>query len=206
MKHILFLVILVAFLLSGCGAQATPTIDPAQVQASAAAAASTMMAQTQAAIPPTAIPTDTPQDTPTPLPSPTPILQPTLDTSAGFPTVAPTTAPSSGNSSCVQALDVAQAGPTHRTLIRNESNATINLSLNLYKPNQFGQCGAISFGGLSKGSTVMANLPAGYWSAYAWATGAKPFTVSGSFFVQPAQFDKLELCIRSDSIKYAQSC
>ncbi|HEY9151300.1 MAG TPA: hypothetical protein VIN60_00325, partial [Anaerolineales bacterium] len=51
MKPILLIATVAAFLLSACGAKAVPTIDPAQVQASAVAAANTIVAMTQAAMP-----------------------------------------------------------------------------------------------------------------------------------------------------------
>src|SRR5271157_2153248 len=73
MKSNLFLTIITVFvlLLSACSTKAVPTVDPALVQASAVAAASTMLAMTQDAmptatpIPPTVAATDTPQPTPT---------------------------------------------------------------------------------------------------------------------------------------------
>ncbi|HEX8992041.1 MAG TPA: hypothetical protein VF784_10225 [Anaerolineales bacterium] len=206
MKPSLFLAAVLLLVLSACGAPAAPAIDPAMVQASAVAAASTMVALTQAALP-----TDTPTAAPSPtaLPSPTPAPLPTLPPSIALPTVvsAPTTASGGDQGGCVHALSVAEAGPTHRTLIINQSGATVNISLTLYTPNKFGQCGSISYANLAGSGSVMANLPEGNWNAYAWATGkGKTFTVSGSFFVQPAQFDKLELCVRTNLIRYTPQC
>jgi hypothetical protein len=201
MKHSIFAAALLTLLVSACAPQAVPTIDPAQIQASAVAAASTMIAQTQAAIPPTPIPTDTPQATPTALDTPTAF---TLPTSA-LATAAPTTASGSGN--CVHPLDMGEAGPKHDTVIKNQTNGTINLSLNLYTPNAFGQCGAISYASLTKNNSIQVGLPSGNWYAYAWGNAnGKQFTVSGSFYVQPAISIKMELCVRPSSVIYAQSC
>lgn len=202
------LVLLLGVLLSACGAQATPTISSADVQSTAMAGALTVIAQTQAAmptatpIPPTDIPTSTPPPTDTPLPPPTVGL-----TLSSLPTIAPTQpAASKGADNCLHPLNVGEAGPTHPTLVRNQSGGSIILSLNLYQPNQFGQCGAISYN-LGKNDSVMAHLPAGYWYAYAWITlKGKQTTSSGSIFVQPAQFDKLELCIRKDNVVYGPAC
>lgn len=201
------LVLLLSVLLSACGAQATPTISPADVQSTAMAGALTVIAQTKAAIPtntpePTA--TNTPVSTDTPIPSPT-IEVPTL--SSLLPTIVPTKpATSNGTDDCLHPLNTGEAGPTHDTLVKNQSGGSIILSLNLYKKNEFGQCGAISYN-LNKGDSVMANLPAGYWYAFAWMTiKGKQSSSSGSFFVQPAQFDKLELCVRKDNIVYGPSC
>jgi hypothetical protein len=197
MKSFMFVVGLLPLLLNGCGAPAAPIVDPAQVQASAVAGAHTIVAMTQAAIPsgtPMPLPTDTP------LPNPSPTL--------GIQTAAiPTNTPLSGKVNCVHPLDIGSAGPQHQTLIRNETAGTINLSLNLYQANSFGECGSISYAGLSKNSTLMAQLPEGYWYAYSGATiNGKNITASGSFWVQPAQFDKVELCVRSGIIVYKPQC
>lgn len=201
MKYFLFVTVISAFLLSAC-AQATPTVDPAMIQASAIAQANTIVAQTQAAIPTN---TATPEVSPTPLDTPTP----TFDTSVSqLPTLgslaSPTIASSTGTVNCVKALDMGAAGRKHDTLIKNESSGTFNISLNLYKPNQFGECGAISFANIGKNGTVDVGLPSGYWFAYAWGTKGKS---EGYFYVQPAMFDKVELCVRDASlIVYKPSC
>jgi hypothetical protein len=202
MKKTILISMLAAVLLTACGPQGTPTMSPADVQGTAVAAAWTMVAQTEAAIP-TATPvppTNTPS--PTPIPSNTPPPPPT----SSLPTAAPTQN-TTGTDNCVHPLNVAEAGPTHPTLIRNQSGGSINLSLNLYSPNAFGQCGAISLS-LGKNNTATVQLPAGDWYAYAWVTlsGGKSSTSSGSFFVQPAQFDKLELCVREEIVVYKPQC
>jgi hypothetical protein len=206
LKSSLFVATLLALLLSACGAPQAPAIDPSQVQATAIAAAGTMIALTQAAIP-----TDAPTPVPSPTTAPSPtttLLLPTLVSPNQLPTSVATTAASQGGTdNCVHVLDMGSAGPTHKTLIKNETNAVMNVSLTLYKPNAFGQCGSISYPNLGKNSSVMALLPSGYWYAYAWATvKGKNYTISGSFFVQPAQFDKLELCARSGNIVYKPQC
>jgi len=206
-RLILLVAILLTLLLSACGAQATPTISPVDVQNTAIAAAFTMVAQTQASIP-TATPLP-PTETPAPTALPTNTLPPlpTLDLPTASSFLQPTTAPtSSGGDNCVHPLDMGEAGPKHKTLVKNQSGGSANLSLNLYTPNAFGQCGAISYS-LGKNESVMAELPSGYWFAYAWLTlKGNQSTSSGSFFVQPSQFDKLELCIRKDNIIYGASC
>ncbi len=81
----------------------------------------------------------------------------------------------------------------------------INLSLNVYKSNLFGECGAISCAGMGKNDSETVGLPSDDWYAYAWASSGKNFTVSGSFYVQPSYYQTLQLCIRADVIKYAQT-
>ena len=203
MKKILQISLVLAALLSACGPQGTPTMSAADVQGTAVAAAWTMVAMTEAAIPtatpipPTNTPSPTLPPTDTPLPPPT----------SSFPTALPTQN-ASGTDTCVHPLNMGEAGPKHTTLIKNQSGGTINLSLTLYTPNAFGQCGSISWGGVAKNGSITVGLPAGYWFAYAWVTlsGGKSAEVSGSFFVQPAQFDKIELCVRSEVIVYKPGC
>ena len=186
-------------LLVSCGPQATPTVDPVLVQETAAAMAETMLTQTQEAMPPTAIPTNTRQPTQSPFPSPN------LGLSATLP--GPTATAPGDTSGCLHPLSIGAAGPTHPTLIKNQTGGTINLSLNLYEKNAFGECGAISYSNLGKNSSVMAGLPSGKWFAYAWATLPKEnFKVRGSFFVQPASGSKLELCVRQAVITYKPEC
>jgi hypothetical protein len=196
---------LLAMVISACGAQAAaePTISADQIQQTAAAAASTIVAETQAAIPTnTPIPpTDTP--TATPLPTETPLPAPTLDALA-IPTF--TTVPqSSGNSDpCSRHLNLNGAGPTHSTRIKNLTGGKIKLALTLTSPNAFGECGWHP----SPPDSGVIGLPSGNWYAYAWITlkNGKQTTVSTAFFVQPAQFDQQELCIRENKIIYGASC
>lgn len=197
MKRFMVFAGFLTLLLSACGARTTKTIDPLDVQASAAAAAATFISLTQAAIP---------TEAPTLEPSPT-LVSPT-QASFGFPTsVGLTDTPPSGVSDCHLPLDVGAAGRTHPIQIKNESSERVNLSLTLYKPNAFGQCGFLGFGNLNRSGGITTNLPSGYWSAYAWSTNTKnSFNVSGSFFVQPAQSVKLEICIRNTLILFKPAC
>ena len=203
MKYFMFVTGLLALLLSACGSPAA--VNPAQVQASVEAAVGTTVAMTRAAL---ATDTPAPLPTDTPVPSPIPTLFPTLDPLATLPTSVNLTATSQGGAgSCLHPLDTGQAGPGHPHLIKNETAGPVSLSLNLYQPNAFGQCGSISFGNISKNGSVTAELPAGYWYAYAWARSKESsFTTSLSFYVQPAQFLKLELCVRDGKIVYKQTC
>ena len=203
MKYLKFqtVVVALAMILSACGAEATPAVNAIDVQNTAVAAAFTMVAETQAAIP-TATPlppTETPSPTPMPTDTETPLPTPDLLSS---PTPVPTQVSSNNENNCLGPLRSGAAGPTHRTVIKNKTGGSYILSLQLYIPNAFGECGIIS------ASTGDIGLPSGYWYALAWVTlkDNKQITSEGSFFVQPAQFDKLELCVRKDSIVYMPSC
>ena len=205
MNRIKFLsmAIATAMILSACGANVTPTIDSVSVQETAVMAAFTVIAQTQAAIPTnTPLP---PTDTPIPTPMPTDTPPPSPTTVQLEITLAPTQAQSSSNGNdCLAPLNMGSAGPGHTTVIKNQIKGvkTLTLSLQLYTPNAFGACGVIPAG------PGTYQLPSGNWYALAWVTlnNGKNFTTSGSFYVQPAQFDKLELCLRSSDITYAPKC
>ncbi len=152
MNRLLFVVAVLALFLSAC-APATPTIDPAQIQASAMAAASTMIAATQQAMP-TATPlppTDVPS--PTPLPSPTLGVLPTLGVFA-----TPTTASSSGGDDCNHPMDVSQAGPKAPVLINNDTKGSITFTLYLGRKNSFAQCGYMSWV-IAKGQSSTVSVP-----------------------------------------------
>src|SRR5512134_3965377 len=86
-------------ILSACGAPPAPTANPVDIQNTAVAAAFTMVAQTQAAVP-TATPLPpTEAPTQTPLPTNTPVALPTLSTPAS-PTAAAVAASTSGVDPC----------------------------------------------------------------------------------------------------------
>ncbi len=182
MKRIWFLFILTALALSACG-QATPTADPAQIQASAVAAANTMVALTQAAVPSATPVPPTPLPSPTALPSPTLLALPTLsiDLSATVPAVLPTldtggsgNAGGGGNTSgdpCQAPMPAKPAGPQASVRIINSTRASVILSLYLSK-NDFGECGYRGFN-LESGGGTSTTLPLGCYSAGAFVNDPK---------------------------------
>jgi len=186
--------ILLAILLTACGAQGTPTMAPADVEGTAVSSAWTMVAATQNAIPtitplpPTEIPSPTPLPTFTPLALPT--LQPVLPTS--------TTAASSN--SCLHPLDIAAAGKLCRVRIDNQSGGTLSpISLNLWTPNAFGECGAISTNVEINGRQIV-ELPVGSWFGYAYVNlkNGTQSTSSGSFILGQGCDDLLNLVVGKD--------
>lgn len=74
MKKLLFTILASILLISACGPEPVPTISAEEVQGTAVAAAWTMVAETQAAIP-TATPVP-PTETPLPTPLPTNTIAP----------------------------------------------------------------------------------------------------------------------------------
>ncbi len=193
MKQILFVAAALILLLSSACAQATPTVDPSQIQASAVAAANTMVAMTQAALP-TA--TEVP---PTPLPSPTELPSPTLEAlgtpiatlDLTFPTASLPTAASgsTGSDPCApdapyKPMDPGAAGPVIRNLlIVNETNGSIILSLYLNK-TPFGECGGRSFNIGPHGNANVFDAKIGCYDAGAYITGKTTSKSFGSFCIK----------------------
>ena len=176
-----------AILLAACGPATMPTMSPADVQSTANAEALTKIAATQSAIP---------SSTPLP-PTETATFTPTLEP----PTVPPTLPSTPDSSNCTKALNVGEAGPLKRVRIENENKGTVNVSLNLYQPNSFGQCGALSYT-LKGGTKVIVQIPTGSWSAYSWVLDP-PSTGSASFSIGPSQStDLLRLVIKQDKIAW----
>ena len=165
---------------SACSA-ATPTADPAQVQASAVAAASTMVAMTEEAMPTATEVPPTEAASPTPLPSPTPFELPTLAFAA--PTAAPT---QSSADDCNHLLDLSEAGNARAKLkINNNAKGPVTLTIGWSTKNAFGQCGYLSWSNISRNSSITVSVPQSgpcYW-AYAWINDPKQNrNISGSGF------------------------
>ncbi len=158
MKKFIPVLVAVAVLLTACGPQGTPTLAPAEVEGTAVAAAWTMVAMTQLAIP-TATPlppTETPN--PTPLPTFTPLPLPTLEL------IAPT-ATQKAAGTCEGPLNVAEAGPKSDARIENETGGKVLLSLHL-DTNLFGQCGYLTYN-LNKNEKLRITIPKGLY--FGWA-------------------------------------
>jgi len=197
MKSILVSLTALVFLIGAACTPAEPTVDPEEVQASAVAAASTMIAMTQEAVP-TA--TETPEPSPTPLPSPTFPPLPTLDPVT---IASPTTASTTGDD-CDHLFDLAATGSARSPVkINNNTKGPVNLSLGLFQKNAFGQCGYLGFS-VAKGQSITASMPqtgqGPCWWGYAWVNGPDPSTSEGGPFCWN-NTDKWTLDIGPDSIK-----
>ena len=169
-KTILIIPTVLMLLLSACGAKAVPTIDPAQVQASAVAAADTIVAMTQGAaptqtpVPPTVASTDTPAQ-----PSPTipPISTvPLLIT----PTLAAVSTSSSGDCTFLKA---SKGEHMAHMLANNKTNELIGITFYL-KKNAFGDCGYWSSQINPNSSLAITNLPVGCYYVGTWTLSGKP--------------------------------
>jgi hypothetical protein len=174
MKNMLLVTFAVLALAVSACAPAEPTVDPAQIQASAVAAASTMVALTEQAIPTPTQEPPTPLPSPSPLPSPTLVELPTLPV-LGQPTTAPV--PTTSGDPCQGPMSPDVEGPTATVKISNSTNGDVVLSLYLHK-NLFGECGYRGFNISPHGSLSVTGLPQGCYFGGAFVNDAKKQTKS----------------------------
>jgi hypothetical protein len=164
---ILTLVLLITLSISACGAQATPipTANVADMQNTMAAAAFTMVAETQAAIPtatpppPTATFTDTPAATNTfpPLPS----LEATFTPVPG--------GNSGGGDPCInQVLPATLVGDPIKIRINNTTKAVISFSIYLNQTTPQGKCGYRAYTMDPGQALVLNDLVEGCYTLWAW--------------------------------------
>jgi hypothetical protein len=197
MKKLVTLMFASLFLLSACGPEPEPTMSAAEVQGTAVAAAWTMVAETQAAIPTATLipPTDTP--IPTLPPTATPILLPTQPISV-LPTDTQTAASGDICQDLKHVIPAEAAGPKTTIKIVNEHKVPVTISLYLNK-TVFGECGYRSYSISKNGSTVQ-TLPQGCYSAWAWSQDSKENFNSSGFGLCANNSDKWTIVIRGEVI------
>lgn len=198
-RRIVILGTILLLALSACGGeQATPTLNSADVGATAQAAAFTMIAETQAAIPtntslpPTATATST--SLPTETPTSTPTVDPSLPT-ATF-TLAPQSSAPTQQGDCNKILTAWQ-GPTVKFIIENETKPKGTIVLSMYVTTNFGECGYVPVYGNSF------NGPEGFYSAGAFVDGKKDFKVFGAFAIKGGSWS---IIVRNEEIVAKGGC
>lgn len=200
-KKIIPILALLAVLVVACGGQpAEPTLSAEQVQGTAISSAFTMVAETQAAIPtntpvpPTETPSPTPLPTFTPLPLPTqPVTLPTATTASS----------SGGGGECARLLNIAEAGPQSLVRFENNTGGKVGLSLFMYTPNKFAQCGSHASNPfqIADKASITVSLPKGNYYAYAWIDkGDEQRSAEGYFWVKEADNHLFPVIIKNDVI------
>ncbi len=215
-RSVLSIGVLFILLVSACAPKAAPTANPVDIQHTAEAAAFTVVAQTQQALPTStpAPPTDTPVPLPptsTPPPLPTLSLEGTqagasagLPTSgfptAGIPSFTPQSAQSQGSTNnqdkCNQPLTSWQ-GKTANFTVVNQTKPQGTIILSMYVVTEMGQCGYLIITGDSFSG------PVGQYSAGAFITGPKNMKAFGGFRITEG---KWKIAVRNDSIIVLGSC
>ncbi len=172
-KKVTLVGLAVCLVLTACGGgqQAAPTTDPNSIINTAQAAAFTMIAETQAAIPTatsTETPTATPMATDTPVPSPTltaPLVQPTATTGASA---------NANGDPCYHPIDTSGAGGPNSVLrFKNKTKGLVTVFVYIYKPNQFGECGYMGFDVYKGESQTITSMPRGYFAVSAYTNNRK---------------------------------
>jgi len=174
MKHLKFHIMIFVFvmILSACGANATPTVNPVDIQNTAVAAAFTMVAETQAAIP-TATPippTDT--ATPTQLPTNTPLPLPTLEVLSS-PTSISSSSNSGGDPCSNRVLSGSPKGKSTLIRIVNKTKVAVSVSIYLNETGGAGECGWRTYNISKNNDTVITDLVQGCYNLWAWSDDPK---------------------------------
>jgi hypothetical protein len=161
----LTLILMIALIISACGAQATSTLNAVDIQSSAAAVAFTMVAETQSAIP-TATPPP-PTETVTNTPAPTNTLPPLPSLDVTFTPVP--TGNSGGEDPCVnKVLPASLQGETVKIRINNSTKASLTASVNLQQTTSQSECGYRTYT-LAPGESIVINdLIEGCYTLWAW--------------------------------------
>jgi hypothetical protein len=158
-------ILIIALIITACGPQVTPTVNPIDIQSTMAAAAFTMIAETESAIPtatplpPTATFTDTPAPTETPLalPSSQVTLTPVPNSNSG------------GGDPCVNStLPASLQGETVRIRINNSTEATLALSVYLSQTTPRVVCGYRTYTIAPEQSLILNDLVEGCYTLWAW--------------------------------------
>ena len=196
------LILMLATTISACGAQPVPTINAADVQHTAEAAAFTMVAQTQEAmptatpLPPTEIPTNTP------LPTDTPAALPTVATLGA---TVPTSAPTNSNTDPCATRVLSYSPKGRDTIIRiaNLTKAQVTVSVYLNETAGAGECGYRSYTISKNGDVVISDLVQGCYNLWAWSSDNR-IHVNASGFGCLNNSDKWTFEISENSIKFTQ--
>jgi hypothetical protein len=165
---ILTLYLMITLIISACGArgaQATPTVNAVDIQSTVAAAAFTMVAETQAAIPTTTPPPPTATFTDTPAPTDT--LLP-LPPSEGTLTPVPSSNSGSGDPCIDKVLPASLQGEPVKMRIDNSTKAALSISVYLNQTGPQSECGYRSYT-LAPGEFIVINdLVEGCYTLWAW--------------------------------------
>ena len=172
---ILALVLIITLLITACGAQATPTSigNAVDLQGTINAAAFTMVAETQAAIP-TATPPPTATLTYTPLPTITLLPLPTSQV-----TLTPVPNSNSGGADpCINStLPASLQGEPVKIRIDNSTKAAVSITLYLNQTSPQNVCGYRSYALAPGEFVVINNLVVGCYTLWAWNPDPKAYFI-----------------------------
>lgn len=192
---------IIALLMAACAPQAAPTINPVDVQNTAMAAAFTMVAETQAAIPTATIPPPTETPTQTPLPTNTPLTTLTLATSVTTSVaVAASTSTPGGDYCQTRILSWSPKGRPATIHIINSNRAAITVSLFLNETADHFECGYRVYEIGSRSDVFITDLVQGCYTLWAFNNDQRtPVNAFGSGCINNP--DKWTIEITQDRVK-----
>ena len=202
-KHLWASMAILSLFISACGAQPTeePAISADDIQFTAVAAAFTIVAETQEAMPTNTQVPPTETLVPTPLPTDTPIPSPTIDALLVTPSPVPSSTPQSADSAsggdpCNQPLLSWQGDSANLAIDYDYSpqKKDDSVVVSLWVMTDLGECGYLY--DLSTG-------PIGQYTAAAYVDGSKDFKVFGGFRISPGSW---KIVIRNNDIVALGGC
>ena len=194
--------IIIVVLISGCGAEAAPTINPIDVQNTAVAGAFTLVAETQAAIPTATVvpPTETATQTLTPLPTNTPLTLATSATTLTPVAVVASTSTTGADPCLTRSLTWSPKGRPANIRIVNTTRAAISVSIYLNETDDHFECGYRLYNIASRGDLFITDLVQGCYTVWAFNNDPKiPVNAFGYGCINNP--DKWTIEISQDSVK-----
>jgi hypothetical protein len=173
--QVLVQALVITLIISACGSapQATPTANLIDLQSTALAAASTLVAETQAAIPTATPPPPTATANLPPIPTLGPTLTP-LPVGTSF-TPTPVGIPSTEDPCINKVLPDSLVGQTIKIRIDNPTKATIMVSVYLQQSSPQSVCGYRSYALTAGQSLVINDLVEGCYTLWAWNPDPKNY-------------------------------
>ena len=163
-------------IVAACGAQPVPTVNPADVQLTAVAAAFTIVAETNAAMPTNTSVPPTETASPTLAATNTPVSLPTLETPALQATATPAAVSSGGGGAATPYYcdtRVLSGSPKGRpTIIRivNTTKVPVQVSVYLNETADHNECGYRGYNLSKSNDVVISDLVQGCYDLWAWST------------------------------------
>ena len=197
-KHFWASMAILSLFISACGTQPTaPSISAEDIQQTSVAAAFTIVAETQAAIPTNTQIPPTETQVPTAVPTDTPFPSPTIDPLLVTPTLVPSSTPQTANNDpCNQPL-LSWQGPSTSIALDYEyspQSKDDKVVVSLWVMTDLGECGFLY---------DITTGPVGQYTASVFVDGKKDFKVFGGFRLSEGSWT---LVIRNDKVVALGGC
>ena len=183
-------------ILAACGSTPEPSLSSIDVQNTAMAGAWTIVAQTQAAMPPTATQFIAPSPIPpSPMPQPTftPwLMMPTPDVLFPSPTMVNTSSTKDPCSNAVLGPPATKGQVIKALIFKNLTKYTMTISIYLAL-TVHGECGYRSFQIPPRNSATFTDLPLGCYSVWAWTDKINIDSWSDTCFRDPGHKSTFEI-------------